>query len=96
LADFREATAAELKALRGLRAMQRRVRRLDVRLATNSARVRVARSLKAVRGMSRLTDLRWHAQITTREAQALTFLARGTQARRVFVKLLSKSIAKLT
>jgi hypothetical protein len=93
--DFRPATDVELKSLRALQAMQRQMRRLDLRLATNGARVRVARTLKRVRGMRKLTDLQWHAQITAREADALEFLAHGVRARRVFVKLLASAVGKL-
>jgi hypothetical protein len=93
--DFRAATDGELKALRALKAVQRQVRRVDVRLAANGARVRVARAMKAVRGMRRLTDLRWHAQITAREADALNFMARAAKARRVFVKWLVQATERL-
>lgn len=95
MADFRPATKEELKALKGLRAMQRQLRRVDLRLTTNHSRVRVARVLKSVRGLRTVTDLRWQAQITTREAQALHFLANGTKARRTFARLHAIAAEKL-
>jgi hypothetical protein len=86
LSDFRPATEAEEKTLRALTAVQRQLRRLDLRLVTQNSRVRLARTLKAARGLRRLTDLRWHAQITAREADALETLAKIVRSRRVFEK----------
>lgn len=93
--DFRTATEQELKALRALKALQKQARRVELRLATNRARVRVARALKSVRSMRTVTDLRWHAQITKREAEALRFLAGGVKARQLFTKLRDSIVRKL-
>jgi hypothetical protein len=86
LSDFRAATPRELKALRALNAVQRQLRRLVLRMTIKRARIRVARTLKAARSMDTITDIRWHAGITTREAEALHALARGLMAQRVFTK----------
>ena len=91
----RHATRRELNTLRALQAVQRQLRRLELRLITNHARVRVARALKSVRGMRTVTDLRWQAQLTTREAQALHFLASGTKARHLFIKLRAGAVQRL-
>ena len=82
--DFRPATAAELKTLKALGILQEQVRRLDARLATKWARVRLARTLKAVRSTRTVSDLKWHAQVTAREAEALYAIARARKARPVF------------
>jgi len=84
MSDFRPATDLELKTLRALRITQRLQRRVAVRQAIRSSHVRLARVLKQVRPMQRVSDLLWHAQITQHEAAALAVLARLARRAKVF------------
>lgn len=88
--DFKPATEAEQRTLRALLAAQRQVRRVDLRIAIKQSHVRLARTLKAARPMTRVSDLLWHAQITAREAHSLGTLARAVRSRRVLAKALDK------
>lgn len=95
MADFRPVTDRELKILRGLTATERHLRRLEVRLAIKRARIRVAHTLKAARPMRTVTDIRWHSEVTAREARALRALASGLSARRVFRRVRDRMAAAL-
>jgi hypothetical protein len=95
MADFRPMTEAELRALQALAALQRKLGRLEVRLAIKQAQIRVARTLKAARPMHKLTDVRWHAQITAAEAHALQSLGRGIATRRLLTKMLTRTVVRV-
>ncbi len=95
MADFTPASAAELKALKLLDILQSQVRRLDNRLTTKWARVRIAQTLKAVRPMKSAADLKWHAEVTAREADALFAIARAKKARPVFAKTLTRLLLRV-
>lgn len=86
MADFRPATAAEIKALRALGITQRLNRRAQVRHDLRLAQVRLARVLKPLRPMQRVSDLLWHAQITQHEASALATLARLARRLKVYAR----------
>lgn len=85
--EFRPATAADMKLLSGHLALRRVLRRLAVRMAIKRSHIRLARTLKPRRGLERVSDLLWQAQMTAREAQSLAELARATRAQRTFAKL---------
>ena len=94
-AGFTALAESDLKALRALRAAQRQLRRIDLRIAIKSSRVQLARALKSKRGMHGLSDLRWHAHLTQREAQALQALVGATSARKLIAAALAKVRARL-
>lgn len=93
--DFRAASDAELKLLRGHLALSRVLRRIAVRVAIKRSHIRVARVLKARRGLQRVSDLLWQAQVTAREAQSLADLARAARAQRSFSKLAAQQRQRL-
>jgi hypothetical protein len=90
--DFVAATSSELAALRAMRVAHRLLRRVEVRIALHRARVRVARTLKAARDMRTVTDLRFQASVTEREARSLQTLADAVRGRRTVEKALKRAL----
>lgn len=95
MADFRPASAAELRLLKALSVAQRLQRRAAVRQALNLARVRLAEVLKARRTQQRVSDWLWKAQITQHEAAAYAVLARLGRRRKVYNAELQRLRARL-
>lgn len=96
MADFRPATAVELKALRALNITQQLNRRALVRRDLRMAQVRLARILKPLRPMQRVSDLLWHAQVTQHEASALATLARLARRLKIYASELHLQRQRLT
>ena len=94
--DFVAATPAELEALKALRVARRLLRRVEVRTAMHRARVRVARTLKANRGMTTATELRFHAGITEGEARSLSRLVGALRGRRSYEKAVKLALERLS
>jgi hypothetical protein len=90
MAEFVPVSEGDEKALRALVAAQRQLRRIELRIAIKSTRVQLARVMKASRPMRTVSDLRWHGQVTGREAQALELLANATKARGVVTSALTR------
>jgi hypothetical protein len=95
MSAFQPLTDEQATALKALTVIQRKMRRLEVRLTLKESRVRVARALRPVRGLRKLSDLRWHAQISLAEGRALNALARGLAAKKVFMKILKATRARV-
>jgi hypothetical protein len=93
--DFRPLSDEARKALRLLDATRLLLRRCELRLASNEGRVRLAGALTRLRPARTVTDLRWHAQLTRRQAEALEELADGLKARRAFVRTVGAAAAQL-
>ncbi len=96
MADFRPVTELETKALRALDITQRLNRRAQVRRELRLSQVRLARVLKPLRPMQRVSDLLWHAQITAHEASALAVLARLARRLKIYARELQLQRQRLT